>query len=103
MNANFFDTPPDPAVNPQGFQNQQAMANALMSRGSQQGKMVNGQYVAPSPLSYVNQLGGALASGYKNDQLRDASRASDILNGGTGQNGFQKVGGWLGGLFSGGA
>ena len=105
MNANFFDAVPDQAADPAAFQRQQDMAQALMRRGStpQQGKMVNGQYIPPSDASYVGQLVNALAGGYKQDQLRDASRASDILNGGSGAvSPLQKAGSWLGGLFGGG-
>jgi len=106
MNANFFEAAPDPASDPAAFQQQQAMAQALLRRGGtqQQGQNVNGHYIPPSDASYAGQLVNALAGGYKRDQLRDASRASDILNGGNGDvTPFQKAGTWLSGLFGGGA
>lgn len=95
MDANFFAGAPDPAADPRAFQNQQAMARALMARG------VGGQ--GQGAAGVAGQLVNGLAGGYKANQLREATRASDILNGGTGQNGLQKVGSWLGGLLGGGA
>lgn len=89
MDANFFTGAPDPQADPRAFQNQQAMAQALMARG------VGGQG------GVAGQVVNGLAGAYKANQLRDATRASDILNGGSGQNGLQKVGSWLGGLLGG--
>ncbi|MDQ0084589.1 hypothetical protein J2W35_004958 [Variovorax boronicumulans] len=105
MNANFFEAAPDPASNPAAFQQQQAMAQALLRRGGtqQQGQMVNGHYIQPADAAYAGQLVNALAGGYKRDQLRDADRASNLLNGGNGDvTPMQKAGTWLGGLFGGG-
>lgn len=105
MDANFFGGgAPDPASDPTGFAQQQQMAALLQKQGQtgQPGQTVNGIYVAPSAAGDVNQLASALAGGYKTQQLADAQRASDILNGASGQNGIQKIGGWVGGLFGGG-
>lgn len=100
MNANFFEAAPDPATNPNAYAQQRGMAAQLTQRGTapQQGQMVNGHYVAPSATSYASQLASALMGGHKNSQLRDASRASDILNGGTGAvPPLQRLGGLFGG------
>jgi len=84
--VDFFQAPPNPAEDPSGFNKQRQIASMLMQQGmqGQQGQMVNGHYVAPSPLSYLAQLGSAAAGGYRAGQLRDAARAADLLNGGTG-------------------
>lgn len=109
MDANFFGGgAPDPSADPLGYMRQQQMAQGLRQQGMQspQGSMAGGQYVPPAPTSYAAQLGSALAGGYKTNQLADASRASSILNGGTGQaaqSNLGKFGGWLGSLFGGGA
>jgi hypothetical protein len=108
MDANFFSGAPDPAQDPMGYMRQQNMADQLRKQGmtSPQGTMAGGQYVAPSPTAYATQLASALAGGYRTNQLADAAKASSLLNGGTGQaapGAFSKIGGWLGGMFSGGA
>lgn len=100
MDVNF-GMAPDPQQDPNGFARQKMLAQALMQRGSTspQGQMSGGQYIAPSPMSYVNQLGNAAMGGMQMGQLQGAQRASNILNGGTGVNPnlFTKIGGLLGG------
>lgn len=87
MNPNFFEGAPDPQADPMGYYQQQRQASFLTKQGMapQQGQMVSGQYVAPEPVSYANQLASALMGGYKNYQLRDAKDASETLNGGAPQ------------------
>lgn len=98
MDPNFFQGSPDPQADPRGFSRQQMLAQALMQRGGQQGQMAGGQFIAPSPLSYASQFGNTMAGGYKMNQLANAQRGSDILNGVAPQmNGFQKIAGLLGG------
>lgn len=101
----FFQAPPDPAADPNAFAQQQKIARMLMSKGGQvqQGTMAGGQYVPPSPVSYVNQLASGAAGGMRTNQLADSARASNILNGGTGTGPgmttpFQQFTGWLNGL-----
>lgn len=81
---NFFQAPPDPAADPQGFSRARDMAALLMKQGAapQQGQMAGQHYVAPSPYAYAAQLASGLAGGYKSRQLAEAQRASTILNGG---------------------
>lgn len=57
------------------------LAQMLMKQGGapQAGQVVGGQFVPPSPLSYVGQLAGGLGSAFQN---YDAGRARNVLNGG---------------------
>lgn len=84
MDVNFMGgMAPDPAADPQGFARAQNMAKAMVAQGakSPQGQMAGGVYVAPSPMSYVNQLAGAAAGAQQMQTLQGAQRASNILNG----------------------
>lgn len=102
--VNFFETPTgqtDAAYDPQRM-----LAMRLMQAGGQspQGQTVNGRYVAPGYGAYAGQLANSMAGAYKMNQVQDAARAQNLLNGGTGDaaaNGFTKIGGWLSGLFGG--
>lgn len=76
-------TPPDPQTNPTGFYQQRQQAQQMLKQAQQPGQ---------GGMGYARQIASALAGGYKMSQLRDAARASDILNGGTG------AGGAMGGL-----
>lgn len=103
MAVNFFDPNTQQQIDPQ-----QLMAMQLMRQGAQspQGQNVNGRFVPPQASQYAAQLANALGGAYKMDQYRDGQRAQNLLNGGTGEqaaNGFSKLGGWLGGMFGGGA
>lgn len=61
-----------------------------------QGQMVSGNYVPPSDVSYAQRLAQALGTGYQNNQNREAYRANDVLNGGSGQMPFGAFGGGWG-------
>jgi hypothetical protein len=98
----FFEAPGAPAADPSAFMKQQEMAAALMRRGggASQGQNVGGHYVAPPTAGYAQQLANALANGSKKNQTLGAARASDILNGGTGEDflsPLQKIGNLFGG------
>lgn len=98
----FFEAPAAPAADPSAFMRQQEMAAALMRRGGTpaQGQTVGGHYVAPPAAGYAQQLASALAAGAKKNQMLDAARGNDILNGGTGENylsPLQKIGNMFGG------
>lgn len=84
--ANFFGgaSTPDPNANPADFARAKAMAQMLMKQGASapQGQMAGGQFVAPSPLEYANQIGSAALGGQQMQKLGEAQRASTILNGG---------------------
>ncbi len=91
---------PDPTADPSGFARAQTMAKMLMQQGTRtpQGQTVGGQYVAPSPMSYVGQAANAFAGMNQMDRLAEAQRASNLLNGGTGAaSGFNRMTGLLGG------
>lgn len=98
----------------QGGMDPQALSQLLsMQQGMQRNmgmqRPMNNQPVAPQASNYAGQLASALMTGYKFKQdanTADGQRAQSILDTGmaqpAAQNGFQKMGGWIGGLFGGG-
>lgn len=96
------------AAQQQTLDPQAAMAQLLMKQGMQpqQGKMVQNVYVPPPASQYASQLASALTGMQGMSNAQDGQRAQKILDTGMAQpaalNGFQKMGGWLGGLFGGG-
>lgn len=88
MDANFFagGSAPDPSADPQGFARAQNMARAMMAQGAkpQQGQMVGGHFVAPSPMSYATQLANAWGGAQQMRNVQEAQRGWGILNGGGG-------------------
>lgn len=105
MDANFFGAAPDPQADPNAFNKQRQMAQMLMKGGMAppQGSQSGNVYAPPSTANYAAQAIQGIAGAYKNNQLQDAARASNILNGGTGQSPMQSnAGTWLRGMFGGG-
>lgn len=115
--VNFFqDQPQDgnmaggwgapPAGDPNDWQAQQrrGMASMLLRQmPTNQGQMVNGNYVAPTGTDYALQIAKALMQGQQNYQKADAARANTIINGGTAPKiPIDQFKGWVGGLFGGG-
>lgn len=68
--VNFFQPGTEGAIDYGQIQRQRAIAEMLQKQGMtpQQGQMVSGHYVAPSPLSYVAQIAQTLAGKHKENQ-----------------------------------
>ena len=95
---NFYDTQAPQASGPANTDMAKQLAQLMMK--GQGGQNAGGQYVPPSPVSYLNQIAGGVMQGYQGQQQAGAGRANDILNGGSGA-GFQTLGQKVGGLFQG--
>lgn len=70
QSVQFFQPGTEGAIDYGQIQRQRALAEMLQKQGMtpQQGQMVSGHYVAPSPLSYVAQLAQVLAGKHKENQ-----------------------------------
>lgn len=93
MPVEFYQQPDAQTAVNQGQDYARMMAKALMTKapagqgapGGAPGEMVSGHYVPPGAGSYLTQLAGSALQGYQGQQAAGAARASDILNGGTGE------------------
>lgn len=75
--VNFFQPGTDAAISENAILRQRALAQAMMQQGAtpQTGQMVGNRYVAPSPLSYVNQLAQMLGGQFIGAQTDEKERA----------------------------
>lgn len=89
MPVEFFQQPQGPqASGPANSDYAKQLAQMMMkgqgagqgTPGGAPGQMVNGQYVAPSPLNYATQLAGSALKGYQGQQQQEAQRIWNILN-----------------------